>query len=234
MKARTTVGLVTIGQTPRPDLTQDFTRLWQAAFDIVEEGALNGLDDAAIARLAPQAGESDLITRLADGRSIYVSHHRLTPYVQAAIDRVCRIGVDVVIVACTGGFEGLTATRPIVQPFTVLEHAVAAILEPGKSVVVVVPTRGQVDEAKERWTARGYRAEAVLVASPFDGQGDLRGRLNGLASHSDGVIFDCFGFGSDLVAHSSRGDGKPVFVARVLIAKLLSGIFPNPGLAASL
>jgi protein AroM len=231
MTAGTTVGLVAIGQTPRDDLTREFAGLWNDAFAIVEEGALNGLGAAEIARLEPRRGESDLITRLADGRSVYVSHDRLTPYVQSAIDRVCRAGADIVIVACTGRFAELRADVPVVQPFDVLEHAVAPILPPGKTLLLVVPTEGQAGEAAERWKGRGYRPEPILVASPFADRAALRRDLDDAAKRVDGIVFDCFGFGSEFLESTPGRRGKPVFIARVLIARLLCGIFPTPALA---
>jgi len=229
MKQRTRVALITIGQTPRPDLVVDLSRLWNNQFEFVQEGALDGLEDGEIKSLEPTSGESDLITRLADGRSVYVSHHRLTPYVQAAIDRACTQRAAIVIIACTGGFDGLRADIPIIQPCNILEHSVAGVLTPGKSVAVVVPTQGQVKEASDKWSERGYKVKAIHVASPFEDRQQLINRLteDAQVTTADSIIYDCFGFGSDYITDLSGSYGGPTFVARVLVAKLIAGIFPE-------
>ncbi|MBP1764173.1 MAG: hypothetical protein H6Q65_1231 [Firmicutes bacterium] len=229
MKQRSRVALITIGQTPRPDLESDLSRLWNNQFEIVEEGALDGLNAVEIKSLEPAPGESDLITRLADGSSVYVSHHRLTPYIQAAIDRACEQRVNIVIIACAGGFDGLNADVPIIQPCNVLEHSVASVLAPGQSVAVIVPTQGQVKEASDRWSERGYLVKAVCVASPFEDKQKLVKRLteDENVTTVDTIIYDCFGFGSDYITDLSGRYSGPTFVTRVLVAKLLMGIFPE-------
>ncbi|MBP2656412.1 MAG: AroM family protein [Firmicutes bacterium] len=229
MQYRSQVALITIGQTPRPDLESELSRLWNNKFEIMQEGALDDLDDAEIKLLEPVPGESDLITRLADGRSVYLSHHRLTPYVQAAIDRACKQGADIIIIACTGGFDELKADVPIIQPCNVLEHAVASVLEQGKSVAVIVPTQGQVQEASDRWSARGYLVKVVHVTSPFEDRQKLINQLkeDEKVIATDSIIYDCFGFGSDYITNLSGCYHGPTFVARVLVAKLLVGIFPE-------
>lgn len=233
MQQRSRVALIAIGQTPRPDLVLDLSRLWNKQFEIIQEGALDGLDDDELKTLEPAPGESDLITRLADGRSVYVSHYRLTPYVQAAIDRACKQGVDIIIIACTGGFDDLKADVPIIQPSNIIEHSVACVLARGKSVAVIVPTQGQVKEASDRWSERGYYVKAVYVASPFEDRQKLLNRLtqDELVMTADSIIYDCFGFGSGYIIELSGRSRIPTFVARVLIAKLLVGIFPETELA---
>lgn len=229
MQQRSRVALITIGQTPRPDLESDLSRLWNQQFEILQEGALDGLSDSEIKRLEPSMGESDLITCLADGRTVYVSHHRLTTYVQKAIDRALNQGADVVVIACTGSFEGLTASVPIIQPSQVLAHFVASVLGEENSVAVIVPTEGQAEEARERWSACGYKVQAVHVTSPFEERQKLMQRLqkDEKVVTADAIIYDCFGFGSDYITDFAGAYHGPTFVARVLIAKLLVGIFPT-------
>ena len=231
MQQRIKLALITIGQTPRHDLSSDLSALWGDAFDIVQEGALDGLNDAQIKSLEPTPGESDLITRLADGRSVFVSHHRLESYVQAAISRASLQDVQIAIVACTGEFEGLRADIPILQPHNILEHSVAAVLERGKSLAVVVPTDRQAGEARKRWSERGYDVRSVHVVSPFCDKGQRIAQLAGETpvTDADAIVYDCFGFGSECLADFSASYRGPKFIARVLIAKLLTAIFPEPG-----
>ncbi len=53
MSGKTRIGMVTVGQAPRADIVPDMAALLPDV-DILEAGALDGLDRAAIARLAPE------------------------------------------------------------------------------------------------------------------------------------------------------------------------------------
>src|SRR3954466_3493164 len=54
------VAFVTIGQSPRSDVVPDLLADTRMRFEVTERGALDGLEDAAIANLAPRAGEERL------------------------------------------------------------------------------------------------------------------------------------------------------------------------------
>ena len=62
-----TIGLVTIGQSPRVDLTPDLETLWQSRYTLLERGAQDDLSPEAIAKLAPAADETVLVSRLREG-----------------------------------------------------------------------------------------------------------------------------------------------------------------------
>src|SRR6266850_1058445 len=75
-KAR--VGMVTVGQAPRGDVVPDMAALLPGV-EILEAGALDGLDGAAIARLAPTGDDEILVTRLADASSVFVGKSHVLP-----------------------------------------------------------------------------------------------------------------------------------------------------------
>jgi protein AroM len=64
------VAFVTIGQSPRNDVVPDILAETRVKFEATERGALDGLDDATIADLAPRRGEERLVSRLRDGREV--------------------------------------------------------------------------------------------------------------------------------------------------------------------
>ena len=70
---RPVVGLVTIGQSPRPDVVPDMAEITGPGVEIREAGALDGLGRAAIDALAPREGDEILVTRLADGAPVFLS-----------------------------------------------------------------------------------------------------------------------------------------------------------------
>ena len=89
--SRPSVGLVTIGQSPRADVVPDMAEILGPGIDIREAGALDGLTRAEIAALAPGPGDEILVTRLADASSVFVAKRHVVARVQAKIGRAsCR------------------------------------------------------------------------------------------------------------------------------------------------
>jgi len=128
-----TVAAVTIGQSPRPDAVEEMGRFLPGV-SWVETGALDDLDTAAIARLAPDDDDFPLVTRLADGSTTVVGERAITPLMQRAIGRV-ECAASVVLVMCSGRFE-VTSARPLVFPGLVL-GGVARALFSGQRVLVL-------------------------------------------------------------------------------------------------
>jgi protein AroM len=217
------VGLVTIGQSPRPDIVGDLRRVWEDKFRVEEAGALDFLAEHEIRELRPKAGEHALFTVLRDGTTVLMARERLIPYLQKGIDLLVGRGATCVMVMCTSPFEGLRAEVPLVLPYRVLAGFVRAVLAPGSRVVVAVPTPEQVEEARSRWTGQGMEVVGEVVTSPFAPTDLLEAEFAGLPGWKpEGVILDCFGFGSRVLEVVRRIFRGPVFSARHLAATTLS------------
>ena len=70
------VAFITIGQSPRSDVLPDILSEIRTSLQVTECGALDGLNDAAIADLAPRSGEARLVSRLHDGRRCCSANRR--------------------------------------------------------------------------------------------------------------------------------------------------------------
>ena len=81
----TRVGLITVGQAPRSDVVPDMAAILGGNVEIVEAGALDGLSREQIAPLAPAGDDEILVTRLADGSSVFVGKTRMIPRIEAKI-----------------------------------------------------------------------------------------------------------------------------------------------------
>ena len=57
-----TIGLVTIGQSPRPDIRTAYAAILGPAIRIIEAGALDGLERADVHRLQPGDDDTPLVT----------------------------------------------------------------------------------------------------------------------------------------------------------------------------
>ena len=113
---RPVVGLVTIGQSPRPDVVPDMAEITGPGVDIREAGALDGLGRAEIDALAPREGDEVLVTRLADGARVFLGRQRIEGLLEQRIAALETAGATLTALMCTGNFPKLRATRPLVQP----------------------------------------------------------------------------------------------------------------------
>ncbi|WP_409181049.1 AroM family protein [Amycolatopsis sp. VS8301801F10] len=215
-----TLGVVTIGQTPRADVTAELEPLLPPC-RIVEHGALDGLDAEALAALRPGPGQASLATTLAGGRPVVYRHEAAEPLVGAAVRRAEEDGADVVLLACGGAFGALAHRKPLLRTEILAQQGVRA-LAGGMRVGVLRPLAGQVEEARLAWRrALGTDQVVVDAVNPFDARpADLAAAAAGLTGRCDVLVLDCFGFGERMRAAAAREFGGPVLLIRSVAARL--------------
>jgi protein AroM len=150
--------------------SQEFREMMQAAFGelstVIVTGALDGMDEHALAGLAPRATEPQILLNRVDGSPIIARIDDVRSLVQAKLEHLTSQDVDLVVLVCTGQFPGLKAAVPVLIPALILDHLVSSMLPVGSRLGVVVPLEEQVDGARARWGRLGYEA-SVVSASPF-------------------------------------------------------------------
>lgn len=218
----TTAGLVTIGQSPRNDIVASMfgtdvpSRLRQA-------GALDLLDDASIDALVPSEAEHLLVSRLRDGREVVLAKPRVLPHLQRAIDRVVGSGAGLVVVLCTGTFDGLWAPVPIIYPDRLLAGTVNALL-PSGTLGVLMPHKGQADMMRRKWSAEG-RPVVLGSASPYTHADDLAERARDLVRQGAIMIaMDCMGYTRAMKQVLSESTSVPTILANRLVGRIIEEI----------
>src|SRR5690348_16364766 len=102
------LGTLTIGQAPRADVVPIIDRHVPEGVRRIHRGVLDGLSDAEIAaRYLAEPGEAALVTRLNDGRVVELSRSRMRDGAEQALKRLEADSCDVILILCTGTFEGL-------------------------------------------------------------------------------------------------------------------------------
>ena len=219
MKPR--IGMVTIGQAPRVDVVPDMADILGPGVEIVERGALDGLDDDHIARLAPAGDDEVLVTRLTDGRSVFLAKRHVTPLVQQRIETLESDGVAMTVLLCTGEFHGLRPTRPLIEPDKVLLGVLRGVAFPGR-LGVLTPSERQVSQTERRWTSHGFAA-VVVGASPYHDTASILAAADALRAAGAGlVLLDCIGFRREARDDLRRRLGVPVLVANLLVARVVA------------
>lgn len=182
------IGLLSIGQSPRPDLVQ--TLPLPSHVEWIEAGALDGLQPEDI----PAAGGLfPLATRLADGTQVVVDERFLIAHLQNGVARLERAGVAAILLMCAGTFAGVQSAVPLFKPFDLVS---AALHDWGmQRVLVVCPFAGQDAPMRDRWQAAGFDTQ-VMVARPDEA---VNIAATAAQAAAQCVVLDYFGHRSDEV-----------------------------------
>jgi protein AroM len=221
-----TLGLVTIGQSPRPDICRTYAAVIGGDIRILEAGALDRLTPTEIQALAPDHGDIPLVT-LAHGVEVRIGKAAITPRLQRAITHVIAEGASVVVVLCTGHFEGLTAPVPLIEPDRVLDGFMRSIQPSGK-LGVVMPDAGQEGMMRRKW--QGYDL-TIATASPYQPPTEWAALIDGfLSAGVRAIVLDCMGFDPAAKAFFAERAHLPVLCAQTATAHLVREMLWEPSL----
>ncbi len=217
------MALLTIGQSPRPDLCEAVLRALPASVRVWEVGVLDGMDAASVAdAFAVEPNESPLISRMADGATVSLGEAAVERGLQRAIDQLEAKGVDVVVVLCTGHFPHLHSRAAwLVEPDRVVVAAVASLMA-GRSLGLLAPLPAQVPMLRAKWGAHVATLHAG-AASPYGPMQDVVDQVRDLvAQGAQAVVLDCMGYTeAHRQALLAAGVAVPVFVSGAVLASVL-------------
>ncbi len=214
------LGTLTIGQAPRPDVTPIIDRHVPAAVRRLHRGVLDGLSRGEIeARYRPEAGEPALVTRLLDGSAVELSRRRMRDGVQRSLAALEADGVDVILLLCTGTFDGLRCDKAwLVEPDHIIPGMVAGLIE-HRPLGIIVPIAGQIQSESGKW--RGLARPPIYAAvSPYTAPPEAIGEAGAAlkARGAAAILLDCIGFTERHRAALTRLD-LPVILSNAVVAK---------------
>jgi len=219
-----TVGLLTIGEAPRPDgLARDMAQVL-GNVRVVERGALDGLDTSGVVALAPGEGDDTLVTLRADGSSVRIAKRGILQRLQLRIEQLeGEDGADVVLLMCTGAFPPFRHERPLLVPQRALYATVGAYAAGGGRIGSLTPLAEQREAALRKWRDFGREDVAVRTADPYarDAVSQVERAANELREDGAKVLFmDCFGYDLGMKAAARKEFGGPVVLARSMAARM--------------
>lgn len=220
------IGLITIGQAPRTDIMEDLSPMLSGTFEIFQRGALDGLSEAELAALAPEPGDTVLVSSLLDGTAVIMAEEKILHLLQDCIDDLENKGVLAIMFLCTGDFkDSLSAEVPLIYPNRILAGLIPALCRNSK-LAVLVPDAEQKEDAVRHWQTVGISAE-VRAVSPYEGDAARfeRAGIELKTAEADCVLLDCMGYSSAMGAQVSDICGKPVLLPRTLTAAILKEIY---------
>ena len=220
---KTRVGLLTIGQSPREDLTPEIRPLLLPHIEIVEYGLLDHLSNEDIENMNPAANEIPLVTRLRDGSQVQLSENKISELLPKAIDlMIAKMNVKAVGVLCTHEFPKIKFAFPTIFPFDYLQFLINRVLKPRK-LGVVVPLENQVEMVKKKWKKKNT---VVEVKSPYiEGKG-WKEIVENLAQEKVNAIFlDCIGYKLKDRQTIQRSIQIPILLPRAILVFAINQLF---------
>ncbi|MEM2105403.1 MAG: AroM family protein [Candidatus Bathyarchaeia archaeon] len=213
------VGLVTIGQSPRTDVTPILKEMLGSDVDLIEKGALDGLTKEEIEKLAPRMRDYVLVTRLNDGTFVKVSRRHVANKIQKCIKELEEMGVDINLLLCTGEFPNLKAKKPLLMPDKLISNIVQCIK--GGKIGIVVPEEEQIPLTKRKWEGK-ERSVVITSANPYGESKAFEEAANLLAKNDvDLIVLDCIGFTPKVKEFFKRITRKPVILPQTILGSIL-------------
>jgi protein AroM len=215
------IGFLTIGQSPRPDITRELPESIKGVVQAVEMGALDDLSPKEIWGLYPSAGETLYVSRLVDGRQVALSKERLVPLLQDRIRRLEGVGVQAIVLLCSGEFDVRSNTM-LILPYRILKAAIEAVKP--RRLGVLIPEEEQIKYAREKWSEC---TNEIVVAnhSPYiDPAQDLYSKSEQFRGCTM-VLMDCMGYTEEHRRIVRRQTGLPVLSTRSATFSFLESLY---------
>ena len=214
------VGTLTIGQSPRSDVIPHLRDILGPEVEIVEKGALDGLNLEEVRKFSPRPNDYILVTRMRDGTEVKIAEERVIALMKRCISDFQAEPVEIIILLCTGEFPELESKKILLRPDRIMFHMVQSLLDRGR-LGVIVPSPDQIPALGGRWERSNLEVVAEAV-SPYTGTyEELKETAHKIkASDVDLVILDCIGFGPETKALFREVTGKPVLLPVTLMGRI--------------
>lgn len=213
------IGVLTIGQSPRIDVTPLIKQLLDESIQIVERGALDSLTEEEIQSIQPKEGDVTYISRLRNGQSTKISKAKLLPLLQRELSMLEK-EVNIILLLCTGDFPTIESEKLIFFPDKLLVYVMNAVMKKGK-LGIIIPLEEQRKSLMEKWQALSIPI-AVEVASPYTSSdiqsASLRLKNQGVTS----IVLDCMGYQQKHKEAVVEATSLPVVLSITLSARILS------------
>ena len=221
MKQMKTVGLLTIGQSPRPDMTEDLIPIFKDKLHYIEAGALDGLTLKEVLEMKPEENEHYLVTRMQDGTVVTAASRHLYDRMQQKVTFLEESGASAILVLCTEAFQPFRCSIPVIYPNDVLKSLIPSKASTGH-IGIILPEAGQMEDFAVFWKPVVPHVTAAH-GSPYLNDGSLENAAKYLASTSvDLIVLDCMGYTAKMQKQTAEISGKPVFLAKTLAAEVLT------------
>ncbi|WP_439571976.1 AroM family protein [Phreatobacter sp.] len=217
-----TLGIATIGQSPRDDIAALFAAHAPAGTRVVLRGCLDGLSDQAIAARPPESGDDTLYTRLRGGADIKISKKHVIERAPAVLRQLREEdGCDAIVFACTGDFPPMEGDAGVLFPSRVLNGLASALLPEGR-LGILLPLPEQVGKLTAKWRRQGLEVIGEPL-TPSASAEEAVAAAERLKAHApDLVAMDCMSYGPALKAAVKPVLGVPTILGITATARVMN------------
>lgn len=214
------IGVVTIGQSPRPDVIGEMERILGKDYDILEKGALDDFTFEEVQNIKIKPGDGLLVTRMRDGTEVKITHDVVNPIMQKRIAELESEGVEIIFLLCTGRFPEFESNVLVVQPSNIIQGVTRAAIRKGR-MASILPSMQQIGGSPRE------REEDGLVtyldsASPYGSIEEVEKLGDRLAKQNvDLIVLSCMGFDNNHKRIIKEKTGKPVLQSSAMVARAL-------------
>jgi protein AroM len=214
------IGMISIGQSPRPDILSIFEESWGDRAEMIEMGALDGLSPEDVEEMAPKEGDEVLVVRMADKQQYIVGRRYLIPRIELCADALIQQHVTAIILLCTGDFRPFRYSIPLIIPQKIVNNIISALVGAGQVVGVMIPTGEQQKQMRRSLACNGI-VPVFASASPHLGEQGIVDAAHQLKRYDiDFIVMHCFGYTQEMRDIVKNTTGKPVLLSNTLVAKV--------------
>jgi len=211
---------VTIGQTPRTDLVPEILRYLPEDLEIQEFGALDGVAPGTISEHAPAPHEPRLVTRLRDGSQAVLRKEWVELLLRELLATIDPGGYRAVVLLCTGEFRSLRGPGLFLDAQHLVDHGTAALWSGARRIGVLLPLAEQTEE----FHLRPEPDQEIVYGHVSPYSGDRFEEAARELTDVDLIVMHCMGYTEAHREVVARGSGRPVLLARKLVATALANL----------
>lgn len=224
-EGKPTVGVLTVGQTPRVDIMPALGSAVGLRVELIEWGALDGLTAEQIDAIVPADNDDALIARLADGSETVIGKAAISRRLQSGIDQLQK-RVDALTVLCSGTFPPFRSEKPLLNVDRILRLSTEAVFQSGR-LGVLIPITEQEEVNRRFWTPVTSDID-IFVASPYQEPAviDAAGRYFSQRGCTL-IVGNCMGYGLAVKQRISEITKTPVFTPLALLGLFIREMMGN-------
>lgn len=211
------VAFVSMGQTPRPDLTDEIIELSGCSFDHDEYGALDGLDEFELEMLGPVADDERVHTRLADGSSIVLAAAPVETRIANICSKLDGEEYDLIVVLSTLMYCNFRTFTPVLHAQGVIDtwFASLSMTECDLGVVNLLQKQGEITRRRLGSMIK------VQTSCALDDRNDYVEETARKLKNCDIILLSSVSYSEATAKKIEALAGRPVVTARRVVANAL-------------
>lgn len=217
------IGAITVGQSPRWDISKDVMDVLGDEFQIIEAGVWDGVTREEIEqKYGPEEGKDVMPTKLKDGSTIAYAEYHCFPRIQSCVEKLEAQGVSLIYMYCAGSFPEMKTKVPLIYPRNITVSIVQALLV-NSSMIEIMPS-GDIYEQQKRFWGEYVKNLKLMVADPFsenvwEGLEKAADQANN--SDADLIFLDCMGYNVEHMKFLKERTEKKVLLPRTAVAAII-------------